>query len=271
MKDNPERTVSGLTIYPVKSFQGISLKTMKIGSKGPEMDRRFMVVDSNGRFLTMRTCHKMCLIGTELLPGKLLLRSRKLPPLILKLDKFSEEKQVTVWNDTVLARSMGQEASEWVSEALGQEAHLVFIPDEVIRQVDQKYATSVDDQVSFADAYPILLISEASLGDLNFRLESPVPMNRFRPNIVVSGCAPYEEDTWKKIRIGNVVLDVVKPCSRCVATTVDQASGERGTEPLAMLATYRKQEKGIMFGQNCVHKNLGLIALGDGVEVLERR
>jgi len=269
VKDNKEVTVSGLTIYPVKSLQGITLKTMKIGEKGPEMDRRFMVVDASGRFLTMRTLHRMCLIGTELLPGKLLLRARKLPPLIVKLDRPGSQKQVTVWKDTVLATDMGQEASEWFTEALGQEVHLVFIPDDVIRLVDPQYATTPQDQVSFADAYPIHLISEASLGDLNFRLKTPVPMNRFRPNIVVSGCEPYEEDTWKKIRIGNVILSIVKPCSRCVATTVDQASGERSDEPLATLAKYRKQEKGIMFGQNCIQQNAGSIALGDEVEILE--
>jgi uncharacterized protein YcbX len=146
---------------------------------------------------------------------------------------------------------------------------LVFMPDASRRQVNQNYAPSPDDVVGFADGYPFLLISEASLKDLNQRLNAPVPMNRFRPNLVISGCLPYEEDTWKWIRIGEVRFKVAKPCARCIVTTVDQSTGEKGVEPFQTLAAYRKQEKGIMFGQNLIHTTQGVLSIGQTVEVLE--
>ena len=140
--------------------------------------------------------------------------------------------------------------------------------DADIRPVNPMYAHSENDQVGFADGYPILLLSEASLDDLNSRLETPLPMNRFRPNIVVTNTEHYAEDTWKTIRIGDITLDIVKPCARCAITTTNQDTAERGKEPLKILSTYRNHEHGVIFGQNIIHRNQGQINIGDTVEIL---
>lgn len=266
-----EKTVSAITIYPVKACKGISLQSVAMSPKGPLMDRRWMVVDAGGHFVTQRRIPKMCLIETELLPGRLLLRAKNHPPFILKLDGDKEMRQVTIFKDTLMAKDEGKEVSEWLSDVLHEEVRLVFLPDDIHRPVNPKYAVSEKDEVSFADGYPVLIISEASLGDLNLRLKTAVPMNRFRPNLVISGSTPYEEDTWKKIRIGSIIFECVKPCSRCTVTTVNQATGEVSDEPLQTLATYRKQENKIMFGQNCIHCGEGVISVGNKIEVLEFR
>lgn len=267
-KDNP--TLSALNIYPVKSCKGISLQSVEVGSKGPLMDRRWMIIDQENRFMTLRSTPQLCLIEAELLSGKLLLRAKRHPPLIVPFGKEGEKKPVVVWKDTTWAIDQGDEAAEWLKEVLQIDARLVFLPDETVRAVNPNYATKESDEVSFADGYPFLLISEASLGDLNLRLETPVSMNRFRPNLVISGCEPYEEDSWKKISIGSIVFDCVKLCSRCVAVNVDHITGEKSDEPLQTLASYRKFEKGIMFGQNCIHQNHGRLSLGNEVKILKQ-
>src|SRR5262249_19187395 len=155
----------------------------------------------------------------------------------------------------------------WLSDYLGQKCRLVRMADFTVRRLDERYAK--DGEVGFADGYPFLLISEASLSDLNERLAEPVPMNRFRPNIVTSGSGSYAEDRWKTIRIGTLEFRVVKPCDRCVITTVNQSTGDKGIEPLRTLATYRKSEAGVIFGQNLVHQGTGSIYVGDSIEILE--
>ncbi len=270
--DERKFTVSSLFIYPVKACKGVSLTKMQIGKKGPVGDRRWMFVGDDGRFLSQRQHPKMCFFEAESQSDKLIIRSKNLPPLIVKMQNLEEKKmrQVTIWKDTLEVPDMGPQASEWASDFFGFPAHLVYIPETVHRKVNPKYATKEADEVSFTDGYPVLIISEASLGDLNLRLKEPVPMNRFRPSIVISGCDAFEEGTWKRIRIGSTTFSLVKPCSRCVVTTVDQATGiaDPQGEPLVTLSQYRKTEGGIMFGENAIHENEGSISLHDEVVVL---
>lgn len=262
------KTISALHIYPVKSCKGLSLNEMTIEAKGPQGDRRRMVVDAEGRFLTQRKFPKMALIEAHVDSKGLQLLLPGSDPIHIPLLTQGRMIEVEVWKDRVQAVDQGDAIGQALSAFLETECRLVYIDDRTIRKVDPRYATHEMDQVSFADGFPFLLISEASLADLNSRLKDPVPMERFRPNLVVTGCEPYAEDRWKKIRIGNITFSIVKPCSRCVITTVDQDSGIKGIEPLQTLATYRKAEKGIMFGQNAIHHHSGVLRLGDPVEVV---
>ena len=184
------------------------------------------------------------------------------------LHEFSEPLQVSVWNDSVSALGLGiSEKDAVLSKYVGKAVRLVFMPDSSFRQVDREYF-SADRRGSFADGFPVLLCNTASQLDLNSRLEEPVPMSRFRPNIVVSGQEPFEEDRWRRIRIGEIEFAVVKPCSRCVMTTINDA-GEKGKEPLKTLATYRRNEHGVCFGQNLVPLSHGQISVRDTLVVLE--
>lgn len=264
------RYLSGLFVYPVKSCKGIALQQVQVDSMGPSWDRRWMIVDMNGRFITQRKYPKLALIDTKVTKEHLQLTIPHVPPFYLPLKNGGgEELRVEVWNDFCRAIDQGDAVNKALSQYLEVECRLVFLPEDSIRPVDPKYARKESDHVSFADGFPFLVISEASLQDLNSRLETAVPMNRFRPNLVVSGCEPYEEDTWKAIKIGDLHFDLVKPCARCVVTTVDQSTGVKGLEPLQTLATYRKREKGIMFGQNAIHSNQGMLKVGDQIEVLK--
>ena len=162
----------------------------------------------------------------------------------------------------------GDESAQWFSDWLGTSVRLVHVADGIQRRLNPEYAVNADDHTGFADGYPILIISEESLQDLNSRLEIPVPMNRFRPNLVVKGCEPYAEDTWNKIEVGDVELAIVKPCDRCVVTTIDKTTLEQSKEPLKTLAVYRKHPLGAIFGQNIIPLNEGRLQLGMNVEVL---
>jgi hypothetical protein len=174
---------------------------------------------------------------------------------------------VTVWDDSVVASDQGDAAATLLSDHLGQPCRLVRVDE--ARIADQAYAAP-GTVVGFADGFPLLLITDASLGALNGRLPMPLPIDRFRPNLVVSGAEPFAEDGWRRIRIGDIELDVVKPCARCTITTVDQATGRRdGAEPLRALGTFRRGRRGVLFGQNLVHRSQGLLRVGDPVEVLE--
>ena len=184
-----------------------------------------------------------------------------------------DTEYVQIWNSTVKAEFYPQEIHKWFTGAIGSECRLVSMPETTKRIVNPEYAVrKLQDTVSFADGYPFLLIGEGSLADLNTRLESPVPMNRFRPNLVVAGSAAFEEDTWKRIRIGATEFHVVKPCARCVITTVDQEKGEKGKEPLKTLSEYRNQNGNVLFGQNLIAETAGgTVRVGDDVKILERR
>lgn len=185
----------------------------------------------------------------------------------------NDSARVTVWSSKVKASVYDDEVNAWFSDAIGAKCRLVLMPEETKRKVSPYYAVhKFKDTVSFADGYPFLLIGEGSLADLNSRLEHPLPMNRFRPNFVVAGSEPFAEDRWKKIRVGETVFHVVKPCARCVITTVDQSTGEKGKEPLKTLTGYRKRNGKVMFGQNLIAESAGgVVRVGDSVELLESK
>jgi uncharacterized protein YcbX len=178
----------------------------------------------------------------------------------------SESADVRVWKDTCPAAWLGERPAAWFSEFLGSPCSLVFMTGETVRPADPSSAPG-GTRVSFADAFPFLVISEDSLADLNRRLADPLPMNRFRPNLVVAGVTPYQEDLWERIEISGIGIRIVKPCARCVVTTTDQTTGKQGKEPLRTLATYRKVGEQVMFGQNAVHERTGRLRLGDPVVV----
>jgi len=263
----PRLVLSQITIYPVKSARGISLPSSRVDSRGLQYDRRWMVVDEYGKFLSQRSLPRMALIEVGLREEELCLRMKEMGELVIPLAVASgEQKRVEVWEDSVDAVDIGEAAATWFSTALDRPCRLVGMPKQAERKVDLKYAEK-QTLVSFADAFPFMLISEASLHDLNTRLDETVPMDRFRPNLVVTGCAAYEEDTWSHLTIGAVGFRVAKSCSRCTVPTVDQQTGIRGSEPIRTLTSYRTRNGKVDFGQNLVHKTLGVLSVGDEVLV----
>jgi uncharacterized protein len=264
--------VSALNVYPIKSCAGTALDVAQIGPRGIVHDRSFMLVDREGMLITQREQPRMALIRPTIsAEGELTVQAPAMPALMIASNQNGPRYPVTVWGYTVDGIDQGDEMAQWFSGFLGIDCRLALFPNDAIRPVNPKYARSERDQVAFADGYPCLLISEASLADLNTRLERPLPMNRFRPNIVVSGTEPYAEDTWRMIRIGEVTFDIVKPCDRCVITTTDQVTTQRGKEPLKTLARYRQAtDNGVMFGQNLIYANTGTIRVGDRVEIIKK-
>ncbi len=267
---NGAPVLSGVHVYPIKSCGGISLASADLGATGLVHDRRWMLVDEGGGFMSQRRHSRMALISPHLAPDRLVVRAPGMPDLEVSLEGESEERiDVEVWRDVQRGEPVGGYADRWFGRFLGVRCRLVRKPEDDVRPVDSAYARG-GDQTSFADAFPLLLISEASLEDLNGRLKSPIPMNRFRPNLVVRGCGPYAEDSWEEVRAGDAVFRVAEPCARCAITTVDQGSGERGKEPLRTLATYRKAQGEVWFGRNLIHTSQGTVRVGDPVEVTPR-
>lgn len=262
--------IAALYVYPVKSCRGLAVPAAEVTDRGLALDRRWMVVNEQGQFLTQRTHPQMALLVPTVEGEVLKIGYDGKKPLEIPLwSEPQPEARVTVWGDTVRAWPVPG-TKRWFTEALGGPCHLVYMPHTAHRPVDPAYAVgSTPNAVSFADGFPFLLLSTASLDLLNQRLEVPLPMNRFRPNIVVEGTEPHAEDTWRRIRIGTFVFHVVKPCARCAVVTVDQATGEGGKEPLRTLATYRKSDGKTYFGQNLLHEGQGMLRVGDLVEVLE--
>lgn len=259
-------TISAIYIYPIKSCRGIAVTSAQLDAWGFKFDRNWMIVSPSGRFMTQREVPQLALVETRLSADELLLNAPGQSTLHLPLSPvMGATVDVEVWGDHCRAVDQGDDVAAWLSQFLGLECRLVRLGESYDRPVKRR----ADAQVSFADAYPLLLISEASLADLNQRLPNPLPMNRFRPNLVVSGCAAYAEDSWTQIRIDQVTFDVVTPCERCVITTTDQATGQRESkEPLKTLATYRRGKGGVIFGQNVVHRQTGNVQVGSLVEVL---
>jgi uncharacterized protein YcbX len=226
-----------------------------------------MIVNERDRLMTQRDMPQLALVGVEVRPDVLSLTSPRMEELQVPLvPKNAKERTVTVWDDTVTALDVGDEASEWFSRYLGMKARLVYMPDNADRVASRKGFSS---QVSFADAYPLLLISEASLEDLNRRLDEPLPMNRFRPNLVVRGCEPYAEDSWEDFMVGDVLMHGVKQCGRCATTTVNQSTAKKGKEPLRTLATYRERDGNVLFGMNVIHAGKGGLRVGSTLTILQ--
>ena len=265
-------TVQSLHVYPVKGLKGIDLERSSCTERGLEHDRRWMVVDREGEFITQRSHPKMATVWTDLDHEGLALSAPDMPEVRVPFDPgVAPLERVRVWKSVVKAVPASREADRWLSDYLEDDLRLVYMPPESKRFSNPHYA-GADRQVGFADGYAFLVISQASLDDLNRRLAARghgvLPMNRFRPNIVVGGSAPYAEDGWKDFRVGEALLRGVKPCGRCEVTTTDQSTGDvRGPEPLATLATYRdSSEFGLMFGMNCVAVEPGAVRVGDRLE-----
>ena len=263
-------TVSHLFVYPVKSAAAVSVTSAQISARGLNGDRRWMVIQPDGRFLTGRRHPMLTQIQAIPVPDGLQLRGMDgSVQSVTRPPEDGPSLSVTVWSDQVTGHLADEAASAWLSAQLGVDCRLVYMVDRTQRPVDPSYAPD-GDVVSFADGFPLLLTTDGSLADLNQRLDAPVRMGRFRPNIVLSGVSAYAEDNWTAIRVGGVTLGVAKPCARCVFTTVDPQTGalDPTREPLRTLTTYRKVDGGVMFGQNLTVRQSGRIAVGDPVEVI---
>ncbi len=258
--------ISDLWIYPVKGCRGLPLPEVRLERAGLAGDREWMIVGSDGAFLSQRTHPRLALVAPRLEDGHLKLTAPGLADLALSPDTLETRPPVTVWRDTVGAVSAGPRAQRWFEAWLGLPCDLVRMAPDARRPVDPRYG-GPQDEVSFADGYPLLVISKGSLDELNRRLDKPVPMDRFRPNLVVEGCPPFAEDNWSALEIGEVRLRVAKPCARCVVTTVDQATGVRGREPLATLAGFRSSDGKVLFGQNLIPDHTGHLRVGQRVRV----
>lgn len=252
--------IAALHVYPIKSCRGIASKEVRLGPRGFDGDREWMLVDADGRFVTQRQLPRLALISTALTETHLVVEAPEhgrweIPRDSARLTETTPTRAVQIWKDTCLAVDEDDPTAQWFSSFLGQPLRLVrFAPDQR-RLSNRAWTGELEAENAFSDGYPVLVISEASLADLNQRLGGlPLPMNRFRPNLVLGGVAPYFEDSCGTLRFGDVELRIVKPCERCRITTTDQATAEVGTEPLATLATYRRDPRvsGVVFGQNAV-------------------
>lgn len=266
--------ITSIFIYPIKSLGGIELQSARVEARGFEYDRRWMLVDENNQFLTQRRFPEMALLQPKIGNGFLSIedRSGKMEMLNFPLEEpDTNPETVTVWDDECLAKPLSPTVDQWFTKVLGKHCRLVYMHEASIRQADQRYAIQETDKVSFADAYPLLMLGEASLQLLNSKLEQPVSINRFRPNIVFKGGDPHEEDTFRKIVIDGVEMFGVKPCARCVMTTIDPITSEKGKEPLKTLSSYRKTGEKILFGENFIPVNGGELKVGLPIEVVERK
>lgn len=260
--------VSELYVYPIKSARGIAVERAPLDERGFLFDRRWMLTDMDGVFISQREEHTMALIDVTMSPVGVTVSAPGMEHLVLPFTSTFEPMQCRIWDDVVDAVPVSPPVHEWFSTFLGRKCQLVYMPDETRRIVDRDYVAD-ERVVGFADAFPLLIIGEGSLGQLNDKLESVghtrIPIKRFRPNIVVAGTKPHEEDEWKHIRIGDIDVDVVKPCARCAITTVNTDTAEAGHEPLRTLSSYRKVGSKVMFGQNAVHRGMGTIRVGDEI------
>jgi hypothetical protein len=261
-------TISELNIYPIKSLGGISLTSAIVTDRGLQYDRRWMLVDEQNRFITQREFPQLALLKTHLEEDGLLVTHPDKGAVRIPFEQPAlSAEEVVIWGDTCTGVFVSKALDQWFSDASGLHCRLIHMPETTRRQVDLTYAPE-GFITSFADAYPFLLIGQASLDDLNSRMAEPLPMNRFRPNIVFSGGTPYQEDLLKHIQVAGIHFYGVKLCARCVLTTVNQQTAKKGKEPLKTLATYRSKNNKILFGQNLIHEGAGVLTVGDTIAVL---
>ena len=279
--------VSALFIHPLKSGAGIAVNEFVLDALGAVNDRRWMLIDEHGVFMTQRENGALALIHPTVKQDGLLLQHAKLPPLEVAFPTADAPAFTTiVWSDQAQVRDAGDVAAAWCSAAIGVRCRLVHIAESSARPLARKYAGSVNPDgrtVALSDGAPLLVLGEGSISALNAKLvakgSSPLGVNRFRPNVLLAGTKPHDEDQWLTIRIGDVTIGVGSQCLRCVMTTIDQelgrrapsVDGEPGGEPLRTLATYRRQGSGVTFGMNATHAALGTLRVGDAVEIIERR
>ena len=270
----PTVTVSNLYIYPIKSTMGINLPYANVDELGLAYDRRFVISDNAGQFITARTEPTLCLVTTTVSEQGLTLSAPNMPTITLAYENFSNQYQnVTVWGDEIAGQHCSTIASSWFSDYLQRPCQLLYF-GEVSSRVKESN-TGNARKIAFADGYPLLLISQASLDDLNQRLcandQQTVSMTQFRPNIVVDNCLPFAEDGWQTIRIGDIEFKVSKPCERCIFTTINPDTGIKDAQqqPLSTLKTYRQASNGeVLFGQNLIPLTRGRIKQGDKLTVI---
>lgn len=266
--------ITDLWIYPIKSIAGIQLSQAKVEKRGLQYDRRWVLADEYGTFVHQRDYPEMALLQPEINGDIMTVRhkTKEIAPVSFSMrEPASTPVDVTVWDDACSAKPVDKETDQWFSQIIGKNVRLLYMHEDSVRQADQRYAIETTDKVSFADGYPVLIISEESLALLNSKTDEYIPMNRFRGNIIVSGTEAHGEDRLRKITIGEVEMYGVKPCARCIMTTIDVDTAQKGKEPLKSLATYRKLGHKILFGENLIPSNEGQIVVGDTLEVLETK
>lgn len=259
--------VEELWIYPLKSAQGIRVDRMNLDPYGPSMDRRWILLDRDGRFMSQRTHPRMALLSVSLQTHGITVSEPGGGACFLPTREEGARFRVSVWDLPGEAVELHGDPASWMSDWFGEPVRVGFMPSDGKRVTGPGFLPG--RPISFADGYPLLLISTASLDELSRRAGRPMEMDRFRPNVVVTGCNAHEEDFWSRVTIGGIPMTGVKPCPRCVATTVDPETGVRGSEPLATLRSYRMTPDGIYFGQNLAHEATGSLTRGDWIEVLE--
>ncbi|MFQ5688898.1 MAG: MOSC domain-containing protein [Gemmatimonadota bacterium] len=272
-RTSPEFRVRGLFIYPLKSAAGIGVSSAEVDAFGLRHDRRWTVIGEDGRVVTQREVPRLALVSARVegreggalrldAPGRSSLAVPAVP-------EAGSPEPLRIWGHEAFGWRVDPAADGWLTAFLGLPCRLLYMPGSGDR-VARSPRSGREARVAFADAFPFHLISSASLEALNRRSGAPIPMNRFRPNLVVEGCTPHEEDRWRSIRIGDTLeFEVAKPCPRCSVPAVDQATGQRAQDPLRILASYRTWEGKVYFGQNLLHTGRGTLRVGDAVEVLE--
>jgi hypothetical protein len=265
--------LSEIWIHPIKSIGGYTVPEARLERRGLQYDRRWMLVDEHRTFFSQRENPNMALLATRIEHGRLVVYAKKQPSDCIDLGvhpawREMRTMRVSVWGAFCTARQYGDEINRWFSERLGQSLRLVYMPDVAKRATDGRYAPK-GQYVSFADGFPYLLISQASLDDLNSRLAQPLPMNRFRPNFVCTGVGAYAEDSMADFNIGDWTFKGVKPCARCTITTIDQDNATQAAEPLKTLAAYRRSGNKVLFGQNVIWMDSpdrpAIIRVGDAI------
>lgn len=267
-------SISQLYIYPIKSLAGFAVDTALVTDRGLQNDRRFMLVDDNQIFLTQREHRTMALLKTAIDGNELVIYHKDNPQDTLRVPLVPEPStstaSVNVWDDWCEGQYIHEQADQWFSEKLNFSCRLVYMPESSRRKVDSRFA--LDNEITnFSDGYPVLMIGQSTLDDLNSRMEKALPMNRFRPNMVITGSQPFEEDTMEHFTINKMNFYGVKLCARCVMTTTNQDTGEQGKEPLRTLAQYRRLDNKILFGQNVLCHNSGTIKVNDEIKIVKTK
>ncbi|GAC1458103.1 MAG: MOSC N-terminal beta barrel domain-containing protein [Steroidobacteraceae bacterium] len=247
-------TVSAIFIYPVKSMRGMACAQARLGATGLEWDRQWMAVDARGTFLSQRTHPRLARIVPEVTADALLLNAPDMPPLRVPLAATGAAVPVRVWKDACSGVEQGAAAHEWLSRVLRQPARLVRVAPNMQRTANREFAGTIPAPITFPDGYPVLVVNAASLQDLNARLGEQLPMERFRPNLVLEGLPAWAEDHIDTLAIGPVTLRLVKPCVRCSIPSLDHLTGDPATDPMPVLRKFRFNNalRGITFGENAV-------------------
>lgn len=261
-------TVNQLFIYPIKSLGGIAVPAATVTERGFQYDRRWMLVDGHNNFITQRSFPQMALLQVAILADGLQVHHKITGDTIHIpiLPESAETAFVKIWDDTCLAQFVSTLADKWFTQILAMPCRLVYMPETSLRKVDESYAVN-NEITSLSDGYPFLIIGQSSLDDLNSRLTEPLPINRFRPNIVFNGGEAFIEDRMKYFTINGIHFSGVKLCTRCPIPTINQENAAKSKEPLKTLALYRMKNNKVYFGQNLLHRGEGIINVGDEISL----